>query len=92
MADHGRDAGEHTDEVASEREAEQCRRRTLGDVEERDRHPELEAERPPDVRRDRVAAPDRPYVDTSQEPREPVRPRHAAEEVANGDEKGVGYD
>ncbi len=68
MADHGRDSGEHSDEVAPEREAQQRRHGALGDVEERNRHPELEPERPPDVRRAGVPAPEGPDVDAAQEP------------------------
>ena len=92
MADHGRDAREHADEVAAEPEAEHRGDRALGDVEERDREPHLEAERAPDVRRAGVAAPERPDVDPAQNEGEPVPPRHAAEDVARGDEENVDYE
>ena len=90
VADHGSDTGEDADQVTSEPEPEDGGGRALGDVQQRDGHPELEAERPPDVRRPGVAAPERPDVDTAQQPREPVPPRHAAEDVARGDEERVG--
>ena len=92
MADHGRDAREHADEVAAEPEAEHRGHRALGDVEERDGQRHLEAERAPHVRRAGVAAPERPDVDPAQDAGKPVPPRHAAEEVARGDEKDVDYE
>ena len=51
MPDHCRHPGEHRDELVAEPAAEERGRGALGDVEQGDREPELEAERPPDVRR-----------------------------------------
>src|SRR5919106_7030274 len=84
------DPGEDADQVVAEPDPEERRRRALGDVQERDGEPELEAERPPHVRRPRVPAPDRANVDPDEQAREPIAPGQAAEEVAERDEKDSG--
>ena len=63
MADHGRDPGEHAHEVAADPEAQE-RRGALADVEESDGDSELEPERPPDVGRAGIPAPQGADVDS----------------------------
>ena len=69
VAGHRGTAREDGDEVVSEPAAEQRRDGALGDVEDRNADPELEAEGAPDVRRPRVSAPERPDVHACEHPR-----------------------
>jgi hypothetical protein len=89
VAGHGGAARQHSDQVIAEPAAEERRRRSLGDVEQRDGQAELETERPPYIRRADVPAAERTHVDTGDEPGQPEPPRQRAEEIAGGDEEGV---
>jgi hypothetical protein len=87
MAGHRRTARKHSDEVVSEPAPKQRGDRALGDVEHGHAEPELEAERAPDVGGARVPAPERADVHSREQARQPVPPRHRAEDVAERNEE-----
>jgi hypothetical protein len=90
VANHRGDAGEHSDEVVPEPASEEGSGHAFADVEKRNGDRELEPDRAPDVRRARVAAADPTDVDAGDEARQPVPPRHRAEEVAGRNEERFG--
>src|SRR5262249_58650118 len=75
-----------------EQEAEPRRRKPLGDVQQRDAEPDLEAHRPPDVRRTGAPAAGLADVHALEQPRQPVAPGHAPEEVTGEDQEGVPHE
>ena len=87
MPEHRRAAGQHAGEVVDEDRREQCGNEPLGGVEDHHRHAELRPERPPDVGRADVPAPEPADVDAAEGADEPVAGRNAAGQVAGDYEK-----
>ena len=90
MTDHRGGAGEDSDPVARDLEADERRDEPFRDVEKRHGDPERGAVHAPDVRRADVAAPVTTDVVAAEEPREHVAEGNRAEEVAAEDDQGVG--
>ena len=76
-------------ELTAEPESKQRRHGAFGNVEQRDAEGDLEASCAPDVRRSGAAAPFLADVDALQQPRQPVTPGHAAEEITGQDQENV---
>src|SRR6266700_1474780 len=89
VPDQRGDAGQKADELAAKPESERRRGKALGDVEQRHTESDLATERAPDVRRAGAATTDLADVDALENPRQPIAPGHAAEEVTRQDQENV---